>query len=59
MPLSNSSPKNTLETRFYDLKMSNAITVKIVESEVDFRVLHSKDWTNLAMQTGTYQDYLQ
>ncbi len=29
---------------------NNAIIVKIVESEVDFRVLHCNDWMNLAMQ---------
>ncbi len=39
------------ETRFCDIKRSNnAIIVKILESEVDFRVLHSNDRTNLAMQ---------
>ncbi len=44
-------PRKPPETRFCDIKWrNNAITMKIVESEVDFRVLHTNDWTNLAMQ---------
>ncbi len=29
--------------RFYDFRRNNAIRLKIVETEVDFRVLHSND----------------
>ncbi len=44
-------PRKPPETRFCDLKMSNnAIIVKIVVSEVDFRVLQTNDLTNRAMQ---------
>ncbi len=35
--------------RFCGLKrINNALIVKLAVSEVDFHVLHSKDWTNLA-----------
>ncbi len=47
MSLANSAPKKTTETRF-------ATNVKIVVSEVEFRALHSNNWTNLA-----YAAYLQ
>ncbi len=51
MSLSNSASKKTSETRFYGLKVrNNAIIVKIVESEVNFGVLQSNDWTNLPTQ---------
>ncbi len=51
MSLSSSAPKKTPGDMFCDLKRRNTeIIVKIVESEVDFRVLHSSDKTNLAMQ---------
>ncbi len=44
-------PRKPPETRFCDLKMSNnAIIVKIVVSEIDFRVLQANDWTNRAVQ---------
>ncbi len=46
-------PRKPPETRFCDLKRSNnAIIVKIVVSEVDFLVLQTNDWKNLAMQPG-------
>ncbi len=50
MSPSNSAPRKPPETRFCDLKINNAIMVKIVVSEVDFRVLQTNDWTNRAMQ---------
>ncbi len=44
-------PRKPTETRCWDLKRSNnAIMVKIVVSEVDFRALQSNDWTKLATQ---------
>ncbi len=59
MSLSNSAPKKTsgdtfisfLFILFRDLKrINNAIMVKIVVSEVDFRVLQTNDWTERATQ---------
>ncbi len=46
-----SAPKKTPENRFFcDFKRcSNAIIAKIVESDVDFRVQHSNEKTNLVM----------
>ncbi len=50
-PFAKKRPRKPPETRFCDLKSSNnAIIVKIVVSEVDFRVLPTNDWTNRAMQ---------
>ncbi len=47
--------QETPETRFRDLKMhNNAIMVKIVESEVAFRVLQSTGWADPAMQTSAW-----
>ncbi len=44
-------PRKPPETRFCNLERSNnAIIVKIVVFEVDFRVLQTNDWTNRAMQ---------
>ncbi len=48
--LSNSAPKKTSGDTFLRFKRSNnAIIVKIVVSEVYFRVLQTNDWTNRAM----------
>ncbi len=44
------NPKKPPETCFCGLKTSNNTIMKIVKSEVDFRVLHSNGEANLVMQ---------